>query len=159
MTFDGKSEQFELFEDLFHSMIKMQPAMTEQMKINHFHSLLRKRALQTFRNINSNNRQTLEDVLVIFRQKYVKPESQAAAKHKQHRLIFDHNTMNLPDFLEELNQGAKKAFGENANRMIDSLWCAKLPPKLERSVNLARLENGMIEKIVAYFERELELNA
>ena len=59
MTFDGKSEKFELFEDLFHTMIKMQPAMTEQMKINHFHSLLRKGALQTFRNINSINRQTL----------------------------------------------------------------------------------------------------
>ena len=39
MTFDGKSEKFELFEDLFHTMIKMQPTMTEQM-INHFHSLL-----------------------------------------------------------------------------------------------------------------------
>ena len=75
MTFDGKTEKFELFEDLFHTMIKMQPAMTEQMKINHFHSLLRKGALQTFRNINSINRQTLEDVLVIFRRKYVKPES------------------------------------------------------------------------------------
>ena len=33
MTFDGKSEKFELFEDLFHTMIKMQPEMTEQMKI------------------------------------------------------------------------------------------------------------------------------
>ena len=75
MTFDGKSENFELFEDLFHTMIKMQPEMTEQMKINHFHSLLRKNALQTFKNINSTNRQTLEDVLVIFRRKYVKPES------------------------------------------------------------------------------------
>ena len=42
MTFDGKTEKFELFEDLFHTMIKMQPAMTEQMKINHFHSLLKK---------------------------------------------------------------------------------------------------------------------
>ena len=58
MTFDGKTEKFELFEDLFHTMIKMQPAMTEQMKTNHFHSLLRKGALQTFRNINSINRQT-----------------------------------------------------------------------------------------------------
>ena len=85
MTFDGKSEKFELFEDLFHTMIKMQPEMTEQMKINHFHSLLRKNALQAFRNISSTNRQTLEDVLVIFRRKYVKIESQATAKHKRHR--------------------------------------------------------------------------
>ena len=65
-TFDGKTEKFELFEDLFHTMTKMQPAMTEQMKINHFHSFLQKGALQTFRNTNSINRQTLEDVLVIF---------------------------------------------------------------------------------------------
>ena len=53
LTFDGKSEKFELIEDLFHTMIKMQPDMTETMKINHFHSLLRKNTLQTFRNINS----------------------------------------------------------------------------------------------------------
>ena len=159
MTFDGKSEKFELFEDLFHTMIKMQPTMTEQMKINHFHSLLRKGALQTFRNINSINRQTLEDVLVIFRRKYVKPESQATAKHKWHRLTFDPSTMKLPDFLEELNQGAEKAFGENAKSMIDSLLYAKLPPKLKRSVNVARLENGTYEEIVAHLERELELNA
>ena len=29
--------------------------------------------------------------------------------------------MKLPDFLEELNQGDEKAFGENAKTMIDSL--------------------------------------
>ena len=121
MTFAGKSEKFELFEDLFHTMIKMQPTMEEQMKINHFDSLLRKGALQTFRNINSINRQNLEDVLVIFRRKYVNPESQATAKHKWHRLTFDPSTMKLPDFLEKLNQGAEKAFGENAKSMIDSL--------------------------------------
>ena len=158
LTFDGKSEKFELFEDLFHTMIKMQPEMTETMKINHFHSLLRKNALQTFRNINSANRQTLEDVLAVFRRKYVKPESQATAKHKWHKLVFDPNTMKLPDFLEELNQGAEKAFGENAQAMIDSLLYAKLPPKLKRSVNMARLENASYEEIVTHLERELELN-
>ena len=152
MTFDGKNEKFELFEDLFHTRIKMQPAMTEQMKINHFHSLLRKGALQTFRDINSLNRQTLEE-------KNVKPESQATAKHKWHRLTFDPNTMKLPDFLKELNQGAEKAFGENAKTMIDSLLYAKMPPKLKRSVNMARLDNGTYEEIVAHLERELELNA
>ena len=158
LTFDGKSEKFELFEDLFHTMIKMQPDMTETMKINHFHSLLRKNALQTFRNINTANRQTLEDILAVFRRKYVKPESQATAKHKWHRLVFDPNTMKLPDFLEELNQGAEKAFGENAQAMIDSLLYAKLPPKLKRSVNMARLENATYEEIVTHLERELELN-
>ena len=158
LTFDGKSEKFELFEDLFHTMVKMQPEMTETMKINHFHSLLRNNALQTFRNINTANRQTLEDVLAVFRRKYVKPESQATAKHKWHKLVFDPNTMKLPDFLEELNQGAEKAFGEHAQAMIDSLLYAKLPLKLKRSVNMARLENASYEEIVTHLERELELN-
>ena len=158
LTFDGKSEKFELFEDLFHTMIKMQPDMTETMRINHFHSLLQKNALQTFRNINTANRQTLEDILAVFRRKYVKAESQATAKHKWHRLVFDPNTMKLPDFLEELNQGAEKALGENAQSMIDSLLYAKLPPKLKRSVNMARLENATYEEIVTPLERELELN-
>ena len=36
LTFDGKSEKFELFENIFHTMIKMQPDMTKTMKINHF---------------------------------------------------------------------------------------------------------------------------
>ena len=147
LTFDGKSEKFELFEDLFHTMIKMQPEKTEAMKINHFHSLLRKNALQTFRNINTANSQTLEDILAVFRRKYVKPESQATSKHKWHRLVFDPNTMILPDFLEELNQGAEKAFGENAQARIDSLLNAKLPPKLKRSVNMARLEMPPMKKL------------
>ena len=142
LTFDGKSEKLELFVDLFHTMIKMQPDMTETMKINHFHSLLRKIALQTFRNINSAKRQTLEDILAVFRRKYVKPESQVTVKHKWQKLVFDSNTMKLPDFLEELNQGAEKVFGEHAQAMIDSLLYAKLPPKLKRSVNMSRLENA-----------------
>ena len=51
--FDGKNEKFELFEDLFHTTLKMQPEMTEAMKNNHFHAHLRKEALQTFRNISA----------------------------------------------------------------------------------------------------------
>ena len=67
--------------------------------------------------------------------------------------------MKLSDFLEELKQGAEKVFSENAKSMIDSLLYAKLPPKLKRSVNMVRLENGTYEEIVAHVERKLELNA
>ena len=42
--------------------------------------------------------------------------------------------------------------------MIDSLLYAKLPPKLKRSVNMARLENATYEEIVTHLKRELELN-
>ena len=51
--FDGKNEKTELFEDLFHTMLKMQPLKTEAMNIKHFHTHLRKEALQTFRNISA----------------------------------------------------------------------------------------------------------
>ena len=158
LIFDGKNEKFELFEDLIHTMLKMQPEMTEAMKINHFHVHLRKEALQTFRNISAVNRKTLDDVLIVFRRKYVKPESQATAKHKWHKLTFDPNTKSRPDFLEELNECAERAFGDNALHMIDSLLYAKLPPHLKRSLNLAYLENGTYDQIVAHLERELELS-
>ena len=151
LIFDGKNEKFELFEDLFHTLLKMQPVMTEAMKTNHFHAHLREEALQT-------NKKTLDDVLIVFRRKYVKPESQATAKHKWHKLTFDPNTKSLPDFLEELNDCAEKAFGDNAQHMIDSLLYAKLPPHLKRSLNLAYLENGTYDQIVAHLERELELS-
>ena len=52
MRFDGKSEKFDVFKELIYTMIKMQPAKNEQMKVTHFHTLLQKGALQTFSNIN-----------------------------------------------------------------------------------------------------------
>ena len=158
LILDGKNEKFELFEDLFHRMLKMQPEMTVAMKIIHFHAHLRKEALQTFRKISALNKKTLDDVLIVFPRKYVKPESQATAKHKWHELTFDPNTKSLPDFLEELNECAERAFGDNAQHMIDSLLYAKLPPHLKRSLNLAYLENGTYDRIVAHLERELELS-
>ena len=98
LIFDGKNEKFELFEDLFHTMLKMQPEMTEALKINHYHAHLQKEALQTFRNNSAINKKTLDDVLIVFRRKYVKPESQATTKHKWHKLTLDPNTKSLPDF-------------------------------------------------------------
>ena len=45
-VFDGKSEKFDLFEDLFRNNIKMYPHLSEIQKITYFHSLLRGNALQ-----------------------------------------------------------------------------------------------------------------
>ena len=139
-------------------MVKMQQKLTEAMKIIHFLAHLRKEANQTFRNISGSNKETLDDVLIVFRQKYVKPESQATAKHKWHKLTFDPNTKSLSDFLEELNECAERAFGDNAQHLIDSLLHARLPPHLKRSLNLAYLENGTYDQINAHLERQLELS-
>ena len=103
-------------------------------------------------------KKTLDDVLIVFRQEYVKPKSQATAKCKWHKLTFDPNTKSLSDFIEELNECAERAFGDNAQHMIDSLFYEKLPPYLKQSLNLAYLEKGTYDQIVALLERELELS-
>ena len=155
MTFNGKNEKnekFEYFEDLFHTTLRMQPNLTEELKINHFHAHLRGLTLKTFKNIQRTPSTTLEeDILKFFRKKYVKPESSASAKHRFNRLFFDPENQKLPDFLEELQESAEKAFRDNAHQM-------KMPPHLKKSINQAYLENGTYEQIFKHLEREIELN-
>ena len=163
LTFNGKlekNEKFEYFEDVLHTTLEMQPHLTEDMKINHFHAHLRGLALKTFKNIQRTSTTTLEDMLVVFRRKYVKPESSASAKHRFNRLMFQPENQKLPDFLEDLQESAEKAFGEAAPQLIESLIYAKKPPLLllKKSINQAYLENGTYEQIVKNLEREMELN-
>ena len=87
--FDGKSEKLELFEDLFQTSLKIHNQLTEEDKINYFHSLMRGDALQTFKNITSPNRENLGEILTVLRRKYLKTQSMATAKHKFQRLIFN----------------------------------------------------------------------
>ena len=66
-TFDGKSEKFELFEDLFQTRLKIHNQLTQEDKINYFHSLMRGDALQTFKNVTTPNRENLGEILTVFR--------------------------------------------------------------------------------------------
>ena len=157
-TFDGKSEKFEMFEDLFQTSLKIHNQLTEGDKINYFHSLMRVDALQTFKNITSPNRENLADILTVFRRKHVKPQSMATAKHKFQRLVFNPANQKLIDFLDELQKLAKNAFGVAAQAIIEQSIYAKMPPHLQKSINQAHLENGTYEQIVSHLERELELN-
>ena len=156
-TFDGKSEKFELFEDLFQTSLKIHNQLTEEDKINYFHSLMRGDALQTFKNITSPNRENLGEILTVFRRKYVKPQSMATAKHKFQRLVFNPANQKLIDFLDELQKLAKDAFGVAAQAIIEQFIYAKMPPHLKKLINQAHLENGTYEQIVSHLERELEL--
>ena len=157
-TFDGKTEKFELFEDLFQTSLKIHNQLSEEHKINYFHSLMRGDALQTFKNITSPARENLEEILVIFRRKYVKPQSMATAKHKFQKLVFDPSKQKLVDFLDDLQRLAKDAFGDAAQAIIEQFIYAKMPPHLKKTINQAHLENGTYEQIVKHLERELELN-
>ena len=157
-TFDGKPEKFELFEDLFQTSLKIHNQLTEEDRINYFHSLMRGDAIQTFKNINGPARENLGEILAVFRRKYVKPQSMATSKHKLQKLVFNPANQNLVDFLDELQKLAKDTFGIAAHAIIEQFIYAKMPLHLKKSINQAHLENGTYEQIVTHLERELELN-
>ena len=150
--FDGKSQKFELFEDLFQTSLRIHNQLTEDDRINYFHSL------QTCKKSNGPTEENLEGILAVFRRKYVKPQSMATAKHKFQKLVFNPANQKLVDFLEELQKLAKNAFGIAAHAIIEQFIYAKMPPHLKKSINQAHLENGTYEQIVTHLERELELN-
>ena len=157
-TFDGKSEKFELFENVFQTSLKIHDQLMEEDKTNYFHSLMRGDALQTFKNLNSPNRENLGETLTVFRRKYTKPQSMATAKHKFQQLVFSPANQKSIDFLDELQKLAKDAFGIAAQAIIEQFIYAKMPPHLKKSINQAHLENGTYEQNVSFLERELELN-
>ena len=158
-TFDGKSEKFELYEDLIQTSLKIHNQLAEEDKLKYFCSLMRGDALQTFKNIGSPSRENLTEILTVFRRKYVKPQSMATAKHKLQQLLFNSANQKLMDFSDELQKLAKDAFGVDAQAIIEQFIYAKMPPHLKKSINQAHLENGTYEQIVTRLERELELNS
>ena len=158
-TFDGKSQKFELFEDLYQTSVKIHNQLTEEDKLNYFHSLMRGDGLQTFKNIGSPNPENLTEFLTVFRRKYVKPQSITTAKHKFQQLVFHPANQKLIDFWDELQKLAKDAFGVAAQAVNEQFIYAKMPPHLKKSIYQAHLENGTYEQIVTHLERELELNS
>ena len=157
-TFDGKSEKFELSQDLFQTILKFHNQLTEEDIINYFLSLLRGDALQTLKNINGPTRENLGEILAVFPRKYVKLQSMATAKHKFQKIVFNPANHKLVDFLDELQKLAKNAFGIVTQAITEQFIYAKMPPHLKKSINQALLENGTYEQIVRHLERELELN-
>ena len=49
--FDGKTEKFELFEDLFQTSPKIHNQFPEDDRINYFHSLMRGDALENLKTL------------------------------------------------------------------------------------------------------------
>ena len=157
-TFDGKSDKFELFEDFFQTSLKIHNQLTEDVKINYFHSPMRGDALQAFKNFNSPTREILGEVLAVFRKKYVKPQSMATAKHKFQNSFFNPANQKLVDFLDEIEKLANDAFGIAAHAITEQFIYAKMPPHLKKSINQAHWESGTDEQIVTHLQRELQLN-
>ena len=158
-TLDEKSEKFELFENLFQMSLKIHIRLTEDDKINNFHSLMKGDAVQTFKNNEDPTRENLGEILSVFPRNYVKPQSMAtAAKHKFEKFVFNSANQNLIVFLDELQKLAKDAFGITTHTIIEQFINAKMLPHLKTSINQSHLENGTYEQMITHLEKELELN-
>ena len=157
-TFDGKSEKFELFEDLFKNNIKMYPHLTEIQKINYFHSLLRGDALQAFCNIEDSKKDSLDEIMTIFKRRFGDYLSMAKARCEWDALKFDPSTQKLHEFLDVLQKTAKEAFGSEAQQFIDKALYAKMPDHVKKILNRAYLEDKPYNDIVLHLEREMRLN-
>ena len=60
-------------------------------------------ALQPFKNISSQNRENLAEILIVFgRKKNVKHQSMAAAQHKIQHLVFNPANRKIIEFLDQL---------------------------------------------------------
>ena len=156
-TFDGKTEKFELFEDLFRD-IKMYPHLTELQKINYFHSLLHEDALQAFCNIEDAKKDSLEGILTLFKRRFGDYLSMAKARCDHDALRFDPSTQKLHEFLDVLQKTAEEAFGSEAQQFIDKAIYAKMPDHVKKILNRAYLEDKPYNDIVLHPEREMRLN-
>ena len=157
-NFDGKSENIELFEDLFRNNIKMYPHLTEIQKINYFHSLLRGDALQAFCNIEVSKKDSLDEIMTIFKRRFGDYLSMAKARCEWDALKFDPSTQKLHEFLDTLQKTAKEAFGTEAQQFIDKAIYAKMPDHVKKMLNRAYLEDKPYNDIVLHLEREMRLN-
>ena len=159
-SFDGKSEKFELFGELFQTSLKVhnQLTVTEDDRIHYFYSIMRADALHTFRNNNGSTRENLGKIRPVFRRRYMKPQSMAIRKQKFQKLFTNPADQKLVEFLVEVQKLAKDAFGIAVHAFIEHIIFAKMPPHLKKSMNDAHLENGTYEQIVTHLEKELKLN-
>ena len=108
-----------MFEDLFQTMLKVQAEMPEMMKKNHF--------------------------IVIFRQKHLRPQSQATARHKWHKLIFDPNTKSLSHFFEELKRRCRTSFCTSCLRIDGEFAICQLNPTAQ-TVNQHSLHRNRLTR-------------
>ena len=157
-TFDGKSEKFELFEDLFRNNIKIYPHLTEIQKINYFHSLLRGDALQAFCNIEVTKKDSLDEIMTIFKRRFGDYLSMAKARCEWYALKFDPSNQKLHEFLDVLQKTAKEEFGSEAQHIIDKAIYAKMPDHVKKILNRAYLEDKPYNDIVLHLETEMRLN-
>ena len=156
-TFDGKTEKFDIFEYLFRNNIKMYSHLTE-LQNEHFYSLLRGDALQALCNIEEAKKDSLEEIMTIFKRRFGDYLSMAKAGCEWDALRFDPSTQKLHEFLDVLQKTAKEAFESEAQQLVDKTIYAKMLDHVKKILNRAYPEDKLYNDIVLHLEKGMRLN-
>ena len=133
--------------------------LTENQKINCFHSLLRGDALQAFCNKeDSTKKDSLDKRMTVFKRRFGDYLSMAKARCERDALKFDPSTQKLHELLDVLKKTAKETFGAEAQKFIDKAIYAKTPDHFKKTLNEAHLEDKPYNDIVLRLEKERRLN-
>ena len=106
---DGKTENVELFEDFFQTMLKIQREMSDAIKTNFSHSL-RQKNTRDIRKLECQQQTNVRNSNYRFQTKIRQNTITGHSKNKWLKLTFDANTKQLSNFLEEPNECAKQTF-------------------------------------------------
>ena len=156
-TFDGKTEKFELFEDLFQTSLKVHPQITEQ-KNTLFSLTTARRRLANFSEYDRNNQNQPKRHHCRIQKKIRK---NTISGHRQVQAGEPHirsTNQTFQDFLEIYQKLAQEAHAENAPRFIETSFYAKMPAHLKSVLNQACLKTASYETMVQHLERAMELN-
>ena len=120
--------------------------------------MLRGDAPQAFCNIEDAKKDSLEEIMTIFKRRFGDYLLMAKARCEWDALKFDHSTQKLHEFLDVLQKTAKEALGSEAQQFIDEAIYAKMPDHVKKILNRAYLEDKPYNDIVLHLEREMRLN-
>ena len=110
----------------------MYPHLTEIQKISYFHSLLRGHALQAFYNIEDSEKDSLDEIMTIFKRRFGDYLSMTKARCEWDALKFDPSMQKLHEFLDVLQKIANEAFGSEAQQFIDQAIYAKMRDNVKK---------------------------
>ena len=138
LNFDGKSERFNLFEDLFQTSLKTQNQLTEEDN-NYLHS-------HTWRCAANLQKQQQPERRKRGRNSYCVPSEiretpdNGYGKTQISTTNLQTSGPKLIDFLDKLQKLTKDAFGVAAQAIFEQFIRAKMPSHLKNSINQANLE-------------------
>ena len=113
----------------------------ELQKTYYVHSLFREDALQAFCNIADSKKDSLEEIMTIFKRRFGDYLSMAKARCERDALKFNPSTQKLHKFLDVLQKIANKASGSEARQFIDKAIYAKIPDHVNKILDKAYLED------------------